>query len=232
MKKIFSFVAAALFCATLSAQQLNEGFEGEGFPPEGWTVNNVNSYSGWTKGVKEGNNCAVVSGTYGTDINGSYLITPQLKPAAGEKLTFSARVSEYASKGQLRVEVSLTGTEISSFEILDTYYTSSNASTNKIWKTDWSTFTIDLSAYAGQRIFIAFHQYDDAEKIYLDNVTGVTIAGSATCDVPTNIVVSHVTDESATVSWEGEAAAYQYVLMPGGEAADWSLSELTEEKSV
>ena len=232
MKKIFSFVAAALFCATLSAQQLNEGFEGEGFPPEGWTVNNVNSYSGWTKGVKEGNNCAVVSGTYGTDINGSYLITPQLKPAAGEKLTFSARVSEYASKGQLRVEVSLTGTEISSFEVLDTYYTSSNASTNKIWKTDWSTFTIDLSAYAGQRIFIAFHQYDDAEKIYLDNVTGVTIAGSATCDVPTNIVVSHVTDESATVSWEGEAAAYQYVLMPGGEAADWSLSELTEEKSV
>ena len=232
MKKIFSIFAAALFCASIGAQTLNESFEGEGFPPEGWTVNNINTYSGWTKGVKEGSNCAVVNGTYGADINGSYLITPQLKPAAGEKLTFSARVSEYASKGQLRVEVSLAGTETSSFEVLETYYTSSSASSNKIWKTEWSTFTIDLSAYKNQRIYIAFHQYDDAEKIYLDDVKGVSLYGESDCENPSNIVLSGLTATSATFTWEGSAAEYQYLLVEDGDNVDWTNAVKIAAKTV
>ena len=114
MKQIFNkwttLLVAVLCMTNVYAQQLNEDFEGEGFPPEDWSVINIDSYSGWNKTVKDGTNCAVVSGTYGANVNGSYLITPQLKPANGEKLTFKARVSDYATKGELRVEVSLTGT--------------------------------------------------------------------------------------------------------------------------
>lgn len=230
MKKLFSIIAAALFCTTMSAQQLNESFEGEQFPPEGWTTSGGSQYSQWTKSVKEGRQCAYVKGSYGWPE--SWLITPELKPANGEKLQFSARVGDNTAKGELRVEVSLTGTETSSFEVVETYYTSSKATSNKIAKSDWSNFSIDLSAYAGQRIFIAFHQANECDGIYLDDVKGVTLAGSATCDVPTNIVVSNITDEGATISWNGEAAEYQYVCMLQGEAADWSKAVKTSEKSV
>lgn len=231
MKKILSILVAALLCTGINAQQLTEGFDDTQFPPEGWTVNNIDSYSGWKRTELSGEPCAVVNGTYGTAVNGSYLITPELKPASGEKLTFSARVNDYASKGELRVEVSTTGTDISSFTVLDTYYTKKDVA-NSIWKTDWSTFTIDLADYVGLRIFIAFHQYNDADKIYLDNVKGVSLAGNATCETPANLTVSNLTDEGATITWEGDAAEYEYVLVPQGEAPAWTAGVTTTQKSV
>lgn len=230
MKKILSIIAAVVFCANINAQQLNESFEGEEFPPEGWTTAGGGQYSQWIKSVKEGRQCAYVKGSYGWPE--SYLITPELKPAAGEKLQFSARIGDNTAQGQLRVEVSLTGTDVSSFEVIETYYTSSKATTNKIAKSDWSNFTIDMSAYQGQRIFIAFHQANECDGIYLDDVKGVTLAGSATCENPTNIVVSDITDESATISWQGVAAEYQYVCELQGEAPNWSKAVKTTAKSV
>ena len=84
MKKIFSFVAAVLFCATINAQQLNEGFEGESFPPDGWTTIDGYAGYGWKKAAKLGHNCARIQEVSGTE---NWLITPKLKPAAGEQLT-------------------------------------------------------------------------------------------------------------------------------------------------
>ena len=229
MKKIFISIAAALFCTTISAQQLNESFEGEQFPPEGWEVINGSQYNAWAKTAKEGRVCAVVPGTFGYE---SYLITPQLKPAAGEKLQFSARIGDYSAKGELRVEVSLAGTDKESFTVLDTYYTSRDAESNAIPKSDWKDFSIDLSVYKNQRIFIAFHQYGEADKIFLDDVKGVTLSGSETCDVPTNVVVSNITSDGATVSWEGASAEFQYVVVARGEELDWNGAQKTSEKSV
>ena len=53
MKKIFSYLVAALFCTSLSAQTLNEGFEGETFPPEGWTTIDGYAGYGWKKAMEE-----------------------------------------------------------------------------------------------------------------------------------------------------------------------------------
>ena len=115
MKKIFSYLVAALFCTSLSAQTLNEGFEGETFPPEGWTTIDGYAGYGWKKGAKFQQTCAKIQEVAGTE---SWLITPQLKPAAGESLTFQACIGDYASSGQLRIEISLGGTDASSFEVL------------------------------------------------------------------------------------------------------------------
>ena len=231
MKKIFLFFAAALFCANMNAQTLNEGFEGETFPPEGWEVSNIDTYSGWSAGSISSNACAQVRGTYGAAVNGSYLITPQLKPANGEKLTFDARVNDYASKGQLRIEVSTLGTETASFLPIDTFYTKSGLA-KSLWKSEWRTYEVDLSAYAGQRIYVAFHQYDDADRIYVDNVTGVTLAGSATCEAPVNVLASDVQAHSAVLSWDGTAASYQYLCLAEGEQPDWSAAQTTTQTSV
>ena len=50
MKKLFIFLAMLLIAQAtfnLSAQNLNEGFESETFPPEGWTVINKGDPNGW-----------------------------------------------------------------------------------------------------------------------------------------------------------------------------------------
>lgn len=229
MKKIFLFLVAGLFCTSMVAQQLNESFDGEGFPPEDWSVINSDSYSCWRKSAKDGKTCAAVPGTYQTE---NWLITPELKPASGEKLQFSARIGDYSSKGELRIEVSLNGTDAGSFELVETFYTSKNAESNGLWKSDWKEYSIDLSKYKGQRIHIGFHQYGEAEYIYVTDVKGVSLAGNATCENPTNVVLSNLTDESATFTWKGDAAEFQYVVVEKGEEADWSEAKKTSEKSA
>lgn len=239
MKKFYSILAAALLCLNINAQVLNESFEDTQFPPEGWSSIDSDSYSKWKRVSKEDNEqlnvydglaCAVVPGSYGTE---NWLITPCLRPEAGQSLTFAARVGDYAKNGQLRIEVSTDGTNASSFTLIDTYYTSSSAEdSHRIWKSDWKEFTVDLSAYEGQRIFVAFHQVGEADRIYVDAVKGLTLAGDENCEAPYSIKVSDVQANGATFSWTGTATQYQYTVAPEGEPAIWINAKITEETSV
>ena len=231
MKKIFSMFVAALFCASLSAQTLNENFEGEGFPPEGWSVIDGYAGYGWKKAVKGGTNCAYVMEVTGTE---NWLITPQLRPANGESLTFSARVGDYASTGELRIEVSLGGTDAGSFEVLDTYYTSQSKgdAAHRLWKSEWQQYSVDLSAYQGQAIYLAFHQAGGTDGIYVDDVYGVSLMGNAECENPSNIVLSDLSAHAATFSWQGAADQYQYLLIEKDETPDWSAATLIAAKTV
>ena len=231
MKKILSYLVAALFCTSISAQQLNESFEGESFPPEDWSVIDGYPGYGWKKAAKFGQNCAMIQEVSGTE---SWLITPQLRPANGESLKFSACIGDYASSGQLRIEVSLGGTDAGSFELLDTYYTSQSKgdAAHRLWKSEWKEYTLDLSAYRGQAIYIGFHQTGSTDRIYLDNVNGVSIVGNTSCENPSNIVLGSLTSSSATFTWQGTASQYQYVLVEKGEEVDWSAATTISAKTV
>ena len=55
---------------------------------------------------------------------------------------------------------------------------------------------------------------------------------SETCEAPTAITVETVTEASATISWQGEAAQYQYCLELEGDLPDWAYATLTDQKSV
>ena len=55
---------------------------------------------------------------------------------------------------------------------------------------------------------------------------------SQTCAAPTAATLVSVTDATATVSWEGEAAQYQYCLTFEGDQPDWTHAQLTNQKSV
>lgn len=233
MRKIIFLLFAALSCSLLPAQTLSEGFEGETFPPEGWEVSNGNAY-GWRKGVKNGQNCALVAmSSYGGD---NYLVTPQLKPANGEALVFNTRIGENTGSGELRVEVSLNGTDASSFQLLETYYCSSKKgdAAHRIHTQDWNEFTVDLSAYKNQRIYIAFHATGEIGNggLAVDNVHGVTLAGDAACENPTNVSLTDITGTTATLTWQGTAAQFQYVLAAGGAEPDWTNAVLTSDKNV
>jgi len=231
MKKIFSIFAAALFCASMGAQTLNEGFEGEAFPPEDWSVIDGYAGYGWKKAVKLSHNCAKIQEVSGTE---NWLITPQLRPQAGERLTFSACIGDYASTGQLRIEVSMGGTDAGSFELLDTYYTSQSKgdAAHRLWKSEWKEYTLDLSAYKGQAIYIGFHQAGETDGIFLDDVKGVSIIGNASCENPSNITLTNLSAHAVTFSWQGEAAQYEYLLLEEGDEADWADAARIAEKTV
>ena len=224
-------LVAALFCTGIGAQTLNERFESEGFPPEGWTVIDGYAGYGWKKGVKLQHNCAYIQEVASTE---NWLITPQLRPAEGENLHFSACIGDYASTGELRIEVSMSGTEAGSFEVLDTYYTSKSKgdAAHQLWKSEWVEYTIDLSAYVGQAIYIGFHQAGGTDRIYVDDVYGVSLRGTATCENPSDIVLSDLSAHSATFSWQGTATEYQYLLVEQGEEADWSQATNIMAKTV
>lgn len=231
MKKISLFFAAALCCASMSAQTLNEGFEGDSFPPEGWSVIDGYAGYGWKKGVKLQHNCAYIQEVASTE---NWLITPQLRPDAGESLHFSACIGDYASTGELRIEVSMSGTDAGSFEVLDTYYTSKSKgdAAHQLWKSEWVEYSIDLSAYTGQAIYIGFHQAGGTDRIYVDDVYGVSLRGTSNCENPSNIVLSNLSAHAATFSWQGTATEYQYVVVEKGEEADWEEATNISAKTV
>ena len=55
---------------------------------------------------------------------------------------------------------------------------------------------------------------------------------SQNCKAPTSVTVESVKDETATVSWEGEASQYQYCVEYAGSQPDWTKATLTNQKSV
>ena len=231
MRKFIFLLFAALFCTSLNAQQLNEGFENETFPPEGWTTIDGYAGYGWKKAAKFQQNCVKIQEVAGTE---NWLITPQLKPAAGESLNFQACIGDYASSGELRIEVSLSGTETGSFEVLDTYYTSKSKgdAAHQLWKSEWKNYTIDLSQYVGSSIYIAFHQAGSTDVIFLDNISGVSLRGASDCENPSNIVLSNPEAHSATFTWHGTASQYQYLLIEKGDEVDWTYGTLISAKTV
>lgn len=243
MKKILSIFAAVLFCASMQAQQLSESFEGETFPPEGWTVvtdHSYGAYSQWTRGVKQsGSSITAADGLAWAQAApvataSNYLITPQLRPATGEQLTFWARVKEYATGGAIQVLVSTNSTAPADFQdTLIVLPTSKKAADPRLYQ-EWREYTVSMENYVGQRIFVAFHHYDNAgaDRVMLDAISGVTIAGDASCEAPYDLMVSSIDAHSVAFAWTGDAATYQYVCVPAGEAADWTNAATTTTASV
>jgi len=197
MKKTFIVVAMLCIMASMFAVLLNEGFEGTTFPPEEWQTAG-NAWQRYTSYYHTGTAC-VKSGYSPT--GDWWLITPRLTPQAGANtLTFWYRdyssstgwdyVDEYTY-----VMVSTTNTAIGSF-------------TQTVWTGDYLQFTetwqqasVDLSAYNGQNIYIAFKSiHTGGNYRMVDDVTGINLTPNVTppnpavCVSPvngaTNVMVS------------------------------------------
>ena len=172
MKKLLLSLAALCMAATMSAQSLlNEGFNAG--VPAGWTMYNDNNqvyYSdfqggAWTACTVTGNPAPCVWTTSffnPTAVADRWLVTPQLNiPAAGYAVIFDAMNYNASYPDGLTVKISTTDNQKSSFTTVQTY----------IPGDEWESFMIDLSAYAGQNIYVAFvDQTNDGFVLLLDNV--------------------------------------------------------------
>lgn len=184
MKKVLLFVLAAIFaCYTSNAQVLiNEGFE-NGIPATWTTIDNDGDGLNWSDGVTvltpwdidaaslahTGSNMAV-SISFSNETRQSYtpinyLITPQLTiPASGATLSFYIKSMDEDYEDSYAVKLSTSGNAAANFTNTLQPLTVASAA-------EWTAVELDLAAYAGQSVYIAFvHQDDDNFVLCLDDV--------------------------------------------------------------
>jgi len=137
-----------------------------------WLQDNVLSHSGYYSARGKGNGAC-----------NDYLISPPLLlPDTAIRLTWWDIVSNAASNNSYKVLLSTTNNQISSFTTELGDYNCTN--------TAWTMHTLDLSAYKGQDIYIAFYQYysqSQYDYFSIDDILIETlIPGSAVIDFPLN----------------------------------------------
>ena len=174
VSQIATPIAPAVAVASLA-----EGFEGADFPPTGWTTIDADGdtqdwfayeYDGTAHTGTKSAASASYSGAALTPEN--YLITPQLTVTAGMMLSYwvAAQDPDWTAE-KYKVVVSTTGADAADFtEILVT-------ETLTPADSEWGNRTLDLAAYVGQDIHVAFVHFDCTDNFYIkfDDVSTTTV---------------------------------------------------------
>ncbi|HET8838548.1 MAG TPA: choice-of-anchor J domain-containing protein, partial [Flavobacteriaceae bacterium] len=213
MKKITLLcILATCFLVPRMHAQFMEGFE-TGMPAT-WTVINGGDTNTWlavppANGTAyEGTNVASIA--YDALVaHDDYLITPQITVTAGvsDQFSFFARNYSTGFPDTFSVMVSTTGTAEADFSVLDGPITPPGT---------WEEYVYDLSAYAGQNIYIAFHTTTvNGWYIFIDEVVSGAIP---TCPKPSDLTATGVLTDSATLAWteSGSAATWDIEVVPAG----------------
>ncbi|HNQ67416.1 MAG TPA: choice-of-anchor J domain-containing protein [Bacteroidales bacterium] len=172
--------------------------------PDCWSENNVNGDGNfWQTYTTYGVGGSPTAGLY-TDYNDGdnddYLILPSFVLTGNEQLKFYVRARSTSEPNDYRVVLSTTGTNPADFteELVP------------LTVVNWTTMTeitpINLSAYSGQT-FIAIHVPSgglDGYYIYFDNFTVEEIPA---CPIPTDLFVTDITNNSATLNWTENGSA-------------------------
>ena len=225
MKKVFLLTTALilLISTIVLSQNLSEGFEGTTFPPDGWAkyrgTNGLGTIYDWqrsTTGYRTGVACAYVR--YENVTGGlaeDWLVTPLLSVTpSNNTLSFWMKdgfPSNYGST--LYIKVSTTSqTSQASFTNLTNY---SEPGTTYVQK------NVDLSAYNGQDVYIAFvWVQDDGDNLFVDDISGPALFVPA-CAPPTALTIANIQPTTATISWTAPASApangYQWEVRTSGE---------------
>ena len=151
---------------------LKEHFDGETFPPAGWTQKITNSAHTWKKGNPSSHPFTEIDPTnvysaicpYVAEDQDEWLISPAVKlPSGTITLEFYAGYnSTWLSNATVKLHISTDGgaswTKLGEAE-----------NDGKAW--EWRKVTVDLSEYAGQTIMLAW-QYvgNDGDLMAIDNV--------------------------------------------------------------
>ena len=176
MKKITLLLLTLFLSATASAQ-LSEDFEGTAFPPAGWTsfigTNGLGTVENWKGEAFDTGTAVCVWEALGAGQRSEdWLVTPQFTVLATAPLLFFDSIdsgsTEYGSIYTVRVSTA-TQTTHADFTIVDTQTEAQIAHSQTTMA--GSTRSIDLSAYVGQSIYVAFVlEQNDGDLFRLDNV--------------------------------------------------------------
>ena len=179
---IFSSVLflAVLVGAAQNVPYLNEDFEDMEFPPLGWTIydiegnyTTIDRYDFNMYGSTNNSYCAMMHMVFfqgAPDTLDRYIITPRLSPVIGDSLRFLMFSYPESFTNTFTIEVSTSEVSTNNFSVIRTIDASDFPTEN------WYSFAIDMSPYAGQNIYVAFHDIQfQGTAIGLDNVSGVRL---------------------------------------------------------
>ena len=168
-------------------QKLNEGFENATFPPTGWITKNILGAVTWGRSTTYFNTgTASAFVTYNSTGGEEWLVSPKINAvAATDTLSFFLRKAFTSAfpPDSLIIAVSTTDTNNASCTNIIARIDVANLTAST-----WVPFSIGLSAYAGQNIYVAFqHKDTDGNGVYLDDVTigkastsnTITVTGTA-----------------------------------------------------
>ena len=157
-----------------------EGFE-NGTLPAGWTaIDNDGDGFNWINTIEQGygfdahtGEGCMTSASYDNDTGAltpdNYLITSAIEIGTGAVLTYwhDAQDSDWADE-HYYVKVSTSGTNPSDFT--DIVY-------EGVTPGEWAQVSVDLSAYAGQMVFLAWHHADVTDMFWM-KIDDVAISGT------------------------------------------------------
>jgi hypothetical protein len=151
----------------IRAGGLNESFTGTTFPPPGWTRYNFDGGDQWIRYTSWYHSAPACAEIYYDVPNNDWLITPRLKVVSGDNLTFWWRTysTSYQETLFVRVSTNPNVADTGSYSIVDLVTSTGNI--------NWFQKVVDLSAYAGQDVYIAFwYRVNNMYGMGLDDITG------------------------------------------------------------
>lgn len=191
------FVLSLVSFVSLNGQVLNEQFEESSQVPDRWTVRSTSEDYCWEvvsyeddpilgelSGFDSGGNNAIKSTTgymdeeFGIPAPDSWLVTPEVDVKAGDVLNFMLAYNaaynntfvDEENKVKFEVLVSSQGNDMDDF-------TEKLVSFVPVGEQHWNNYSLDLSKFAGQKIYIAFRNYGQTDSspyltnsLYIDNI--------------------------------------------------------------
>ena len=230
MKKITLLVLTILLSITANAQ-LSEDFESGTFPPAGWTsfigANGLGTVESWESQAFDTTTAICIWEVLGDgERSEDWLVSPQFTVLATAPLLYFDSVdsgtTEYGSIYTVRVSTASQTTH-ADFTIVDTQ-TEADITHSQTTMAG-STRGVDLSAYVGQSIYVAFVlEQNDGDSFRLDNVlmsSDIEVPAPVTTPTPADGAINVFVDptDNDLDSAPDNAVAFDWEPATTGDAA-------------
>ncbi len=224
MKKLFTLLAIVFAAVAVNAQvEFTYDFESD---LQGWTVLMVNSDGGtwlhssanpssydYTDLAHSGTGFAMCysfvdyDGAYDTDC---YLVSPRkYNIVAGSTITFYADNANDSYPESISVEIATVDNPTAA-DFTSIWQGGAKGSSGEKYD-NWRSHSIDLSSYAGQSVWIAFHDVnEDQYEIWIDDVTILAESGTGINEIADNNFTVYPNPATSMITVEGEGVAEIY----------------------
>ena len=207
-------------CGQLSTLPYTQNFDGmttgSSAPlPNCWTrINNYSTYPYLSTSYYSSGNASLYF--YGTSSYYSYAVLPEIDtnvlPINTLMLTLkSLKTSTTSTYGRFDVGVMTDPTNVNTFTTVKSFY-----GTDMPQTTTWYNQEVLFNNFAGTGSYIAIRIPNEGTSyVYIDDIVLNTIP---TCLPPTDIVMSGITSDAATISWTPRNGEYNWnvVVVPSG----------------
>ncbi|MBQ9312801.1 MAG: choice-of-anchor J domain-containing protein [Bacteroidales bacterium] len=212
MKKVQTSIAMLFLLNIVVAQNFVESFESANIPPLNWRISQNNEEAMFWELDNEMAHSGEQSlkltciNSASSDMVEAWLITPLVEVQEGDIFSFQMAYSmNMYTEEKVQVLVSTTGNNENDFS--STALLSLDLDNMQAINDDFYLYSVSLSEYVGQQIYIAIRVEDNGgfNTFYFDDITLPAFVGEY-CFPPQNITVRDIDLTSAVVEWEEDNA--------------------------